>query len=511
MMKLLPGLTRKNAMALHVIQISCEPRVYFVIRRISSAKIAWDTLKAICKIDKSDYDVPEEEESYAAWSDRMKTILMRHDLWNIVETTTEPTTRVWSKKNAMALYLIRESCGLGRFSLIEKIKYAKSAWDVFAKMSESDTGPVIADPNSGMRNDENSGFSQYLSFEKHIRKGNWDAAMQFINSHPEAVSARISFLESTALHIAIFEGHTNIVEELVKIMSEENLKIKDTSGFTVLGHCAMAGNIQMAKCIIGKSRSLLSIGNGIDDLIPVVLAIACNHSGAEMARYLYSETPLEDLMPRNGINGATFITWAIYSKAIDMALNLLDSYPELAITLDCYGQSPVQVLAGMSFAYRSGNQLVCWKQWIYNKIDQIYELKLLHHQSKKLLLRMCEVLPGLNYQQLENGKVFEAMIKAVKQGKVEFVTEMLKACPNLVFCYEKSTERDLFKLAVLYRQGEVLSLLCRYPAKNPKFASVDRDKNTILHIAAMFEPSARRNTVPGAAFLMQREVQWYKV
>ncbi|KAK7832264.1 hypothetical protein CFP56_026657 [Quercus suber] len=57
MMKLLPGLTRKNAMALHVIQISCEPRVYFVIRRISSAKIAWDTLKAICKIDKSDYDV----------------------------------------------------------------------------------------------------------------------------------------------------------------------------------------------------------------------------------------------------------------------------------------------------------------------------------------------------------------------------------------------------------------------------------------------------------------------
>ena len=48
--------SKKNAMALHVIQISCEPRLCFVIRRISSAKIAWDTLKAICKIDKSDYD-----------------------------------------------------------------------------------------------------------------------------------------------------------------------------------------------------------------------------------------------------------------------------------------------------------------------------------------------------------------------------------------------------------------------------------------------------------------------
>ena len=59
----------------------------------------------------------------------MKTILRNHDLWNIVETTTEPTTLAWSKKNALALYLIRESCGSDRFSLIEKISKAKIAWD----------------------------------------------------------------------------------------------------------------------------------------------------------------------------------------------------------------------------------------------------------------------------------------------------------------------------------------------------------------------------------------------
>ena len=78
------------------------------------------------------------------------------------------------------------------------------------------------------------------------------------------------------------------------------------------------------------------------------------------------------------------------------------------------------------------------------EIDQIFELKLLHHQSKKLLLRMCEVLPGLNFRQLRNGKVIEAMIEAVKQGGVEFVTEILKACPDLVWCVEKSTDRHIF-------------------------------------------------------------------
>ena len=145
------------------------------------------------------------------------------------------------------------------------------------------------------------------------------------------------------------------------------------------------------------------------------------------------------------------------------------------------------------------------------EIDQIYELKLRHHQYKELLLHMCEVLAGLSPQQLKNGRVIEAMIKAVKQGRVEFVTEILKACPDLVWWIEKSTNRGLYNFAVLYRQDEVFRLLCRSPAKSTLFGVVDSDKNNILHFAAMLEPSARRNTVPGAAFLMQREVQWYKV
>ncbi|XP_075644587.1 uncharacterized protein LOC142615704 isoform X4 [Castanea sativa] len=369
--------SKKNAMALHVIQISCPQRICHVISLITSAKIAWETLESICSIPKSDY-FEEEEESYVDWSNRTKTFLMKHDLWNIVETTPEPTTPAWSKKNALALYFIRESFGSDGFYLVEKISKAKDAWDTFAEKSKS-------------------------------------------SAHPDS----------------------------------------------------------------------------------------------------------------------------------DMALDLLEHYPELAIAPDYYGRSPVEVLAGMSFAYQSGNRLVYWKQWIYNsiciplahdtnqipisiqksemekcgqarniglaqgsvwnllkflEIDQIYDLKLLHHQSKKLLLRMCEVLPGLNIHQLENGKV----MKAVKQGRVEFVTEILKTCPDLVWCREKSTGRSLFDLAVLHRQHEVFRFLCRSPAKKALFALVDSDRNTILHFAAMLEPSARRNTVPGAAFLMQREVQWYK-
>ena len=44
--------TRKNAMALHVIQTSCEPRICLLISQITSAKFAWDTLKAINNVSK---------------------------------------------------------------------------------------------------------------------------------------------------------------------------------------------------------------------------------------------------------------------------------------------------------------------------------------------------------------------------------------------------------------------------------------------------------------------------
>ena len=66
-------------------------------------------------------------------------------------------------------------------------------------------------------------------------------------------------------------------------------------------------------------------------------------------------------------------------------------------------------------------------------------------------------------------------------------------------------------LAVIHRQNEVFQFLCGFLLKNKILSFVNMDGNNILHMAATLEPSARRNTVPSAAFLMQREVQWFKV
>ncbi len=45
---------------------------------------------------------------------------------------------------------------------------------------------------------------------------------------------------------------------------------------------------------------------------------------------------------------------------------------------------------------------------------------------------MCKELSGLSLQQLENGLVDQAIIKAVEKGMVEFLSAILSACPELV-------------------------------------------------------------------------------
>ena len=135
------------------------------------------------------------------------------------------------------------------------------------------------------------------------------------------MNAKIAIFGEMALHIAVLGGHMNIVKELVNKMSKENLKTKDNDDATVLGLCAQIGNIEMAKCIIIKSRTLLSIGNYNEQLIPVVLAIENNPNAIDMVHYLYDETLREDLMPRKGVNGAMFITQCIYAKAFGNNFN----------------------------------------------------------------------------------------------------------------------------------------------------------------------------------------------
>ena len=157
------------------------------------------------------------------------------------------------------------------------------------------------------------GVEIYTDLYNALQIGDWNNAKKFLNCHPHAISAKITAIKQTALHVAAKAGHVHIVEELVKRMSEENLEIKDIDGFTVLALAAYKGNYPIAECMLEKNENLIRIATNDGD-IPVVLALFNGH--LKLARYLYLVTPLEILMLENGAMGASVVCTAIYNKAL---------------------------------------------------------------------------------------------------------------------------------------------------------------------------------------------------
>jgi ankyrin repeat protein len=60
-----------------------------------------------------------------------------------------------------------------------------------------------------------------------IKRGDWDAATNFLSLNEYAKSARISKDGCTVLHVAVIAGRTENVEMLVELLSAEELEITD--------------------------------------------------------------------------------------------------------------------------------------------------------------------------------------------------------------------------------------------------------------------------------------------
>ena len=162
----------------------------------------------------------------------------------------------------------------------------------------------------------------YEYLEKYIRENKWEDVDWFLMSNPEAVRKKITNMGRTPVHVAIVAGRDAILRELLYRTTQEDLTIKDNAGLTVLDCCAVYGNKQMAEIIVTKYPALLSIGNGPNRTLPVVLAIWRNSSAKDMVSYLYKMTPMEDLMSENGVNGVTFINKCLYAKAFGENLRI---------------------------------------------------------------------------------------------------------------------------------------------------------------------------------------------
>ena len=138
-------------------------------------------------------------------------------------------------------------------------------------------------------------------------------------------------------------------------------------------------------------------------------------------------------------------------------------------------------------------------------------MKLTHFLSNELLSRMTEQLSISNLQLRATGRVNGAILRATKEGIFEFVFEMVKADPQLVFSQDAVT-CNIFSTAVQNRRAKIFGLIYGSNMKIALASASDSTNcNTLLHIAGMSAPSTSLDHIAGAALQMQRELQWFKV
>ncbi|KAH8502587.1 hypothetical protein H0E87_014043 [Populus deltoides] len=419
--------------------------------------------------------------------------------------------------------------------------------------------PVSHESSSKEYEMKDTAYIQYLPLYKAVDIGDLEATMKFLKEHPDGLTASISADGDTALHAAVLAGHIEIVVELVTQLEEGDLEIKNRNNATALNYAAIGGITRIAEVLVAKNEGLLKVPNQ-NGLIPVV--VACLYGHKDMVRYLYSVSPKEELSPAtNNKNGVMLLTTCINDELYDIALDLLQHYPQLAFYQDSDKDTALDMLAQKPSAFPSGTQFALWQKWIYKcirvpqplassnnhgdierpnrgptdrrnivkrasdkllvmvwkglrffvpAIKHMYNLKLIHGQAHAVLCCLCEQISTLHKSEFKEIGVYRAVFSAVKHGIVEFIIEMMRHYPDIIWS-EDELNRGIFLYATLQRQEKIFSLIYKMGAKKNSMAtSWDKYQNNILHQAAFMAPSSQLDRVSSAPLQMQRELQWYK-
>ncbi|KAH7851623.1 hypothetical protein Vadar_014411 [Vaccinium darrowii] len=402
-----------------------------------------------------------------------------------------------------------------------------------------------------------------MTLYKLVYKGDWDHVKRYLELHPDALTAQISSNGGTALHIAVLGGHVKIVEELVHMISAEELTLPTKTGETTLSLAAGGGITKVAKPLVRKNHDLLGKKNKKDN-IPVVVAAQFGH--VDMVHFLYWVTQEEDLDPEtsNQNQGGKLLTACIVAQIYEIPRigycrrnTKYIGYPTISIrkwntigvleTMDllmwiffldyknidqvllkgmpvhspriCKTHRDIEAHAGISIDQeniikQALNHLygLVWDllKFFAPCLKHIHDVKVKHVQVREFLGCVSKEISALNHSEIHSSKLFPSVFDAVKHRNFEFVEEILTAYPDMVWILDEE-DRNIFLFAVLQREEKIFCLLHEMgPRKNLIATSLDRNCNTILHHAAMLSPSSHLDHISGAALQMQRELQWFK-
>ncbi|KAK4270803.1 hypothetical protein QN277_019572 [Acacia crassicarpa] len=322
---------------------------------------------------------------------------------------------------------------------------------------------------------------------KYASEGNWEKAKPILDANRNLLSGGIAPGWTTVLHVAAGAGHFPFVWELVDLTKGSGLDIEDNKGNTALSFAAVAGNLDIVTLLYDKNNALPKIRSKTG---ATPLLLAALQGRADVAEYLYSRTIDNNFVQAEW--NKLFLT-CIDSGIYDLALKILQQRQGVEFAMDDR-MTGLHIMAQKTEDLGSGTknsvalQLVglLWKR-ILEGVDSKLEIREIINEPSTLLF------------------------DATKVGNFDFLAELLKAYPDLIWELDENTH-SIIHTAVLHRHPKIFNLIHAYSGSKDIILAYkdENDGNNILHLAAKLPPAGRLELVSGAAFQMKLELLWFQ-
>ncbi|KAL5794556.1 hypothetical protein ACOSP7_003150 [Xanthoceras sorbifolium] len=329
-------------------------------------------------------------------------------------------------------------------------------------------------------------FPICVPLRKAALKGNLKEVYSILRVHEEILN------KSSLLRMAITKGHATIlhaaagarqkkfVEKIINSMEpndELTLLLQDINRNTSFCFAAAVGDVEIAKIMLNKYPNLnLAAIRGNHDKTPFYMAVMFGQK--EMATFLYDAT--KNILEQDERTDLFFksITTGLY----DIALKLLNSHPELAVSRDENDETALHMLA------RNPNSMTT------------QALELVQCLWEKITLR-----PNAEVGVLISHPT-KLLINAAKLGNSEFLALLVRSYPDLIHDLDEN-DLSIFHIAISHRHANIFKLIYDMGFDKELLATyVDNEDNNMLHLAAKYPELPPASIVPGAALEMQREL-----
>ncbi|KAL5567470.1 hypothetical protein UlMin_024045, partial [Ulmus minor] len=444
------GWYKRNAAALHAIQISCSSDTFNVIRKIRLAKEAWDTLAT----NFSNNHPPRNEKNneYTQEYNRFFNNVGKGD-WiatrEFIRLHPEAVRVTNPIFNRTALHL---AVTFGHLHIVEELVYLMTPPD--------------------------------LEIKEHV---------QF----------------KTACQTAAENGNISMVKCMIE--KDHNLLcIADSAKNIPIVNAVITGQKQMARYLypLTLQQEVLLSNNGMHG---ASLMIECFYN--MMFDIVFDLIEREPLLlisksPRNCIPVAKL---AYYSSLFPSGCQF-KFWQQWIYNLTLYFEPIISLYKTNDATYKHTEHSHIPHNprlaLLWPCINHIYELKLVHIQSIELLNRMCKVIETLDENQIEEAQIRYALVEAASRGIIEYITNITKAIPKSM--WNGNFAFDIFESAIRNREAKVFSLIYGLDDKRSIANLVNSNREVLLHVTGYIASSRKLNLIPGVALQMQRELQWYK-